>query len=55
MKDKVMEKLDELKAWSKGRPEAKEVRQLISKAKEFIQSIRKSQKDESNSVNLNPQ
>ncbi len=55
MKDKVMEKLDELKVWSKGRPEAKEVRLLISKAKAFIQSIRKQKDDNSNSANLSPQ
>jgi len=53
MKEKILVKINELKDWSKTRPETREVKQLISKAKEFIQSIR-NKKDETH-VNLNPQ
>ncbi len=55
MKEQLLEKINELKDWSKTRPEAKEVRQLLSKAKRFIQSIRNKQNEDSNSANLSPQ
>jgi len=50
MKDKILGKLNELK----NMPQTKEVRKLVSKAKEFIQSIRKP-KDDSGLANLTPQ
>ncbi len=55
MKEQLLEKLTRLQDWSKTRPEAKEVRLLLSKAKQFIRSIRDKQKDDSNSANLSPQ